>query len=81
MTTIERRLSSLTWTYAQRGQPLDRKDRHIATVLAGIRNTHGRPPVQKEAVLPEDVIAMFETLDRAGLRGLRDRAMLLIGFV
>lgn len=80
VTTIERRLSSLTWTYAQRGQPLDRKDRHIATVLAGIRNTHGRPPVQKEAALPEDVIAMLETLDRAGLRGLRDRAMLLIGF-
>jgi hypothetical protein len=42
-------------------------------VLAGIRNTHGRPPLQKEAVLPEDVIAMLETLDRAGLRGLRDR--------
>lgn len=78
--TIERRLSALTWNYAQCGQPLDRKDRHIATVLAGIRNTHGRPPLQKEAVLPEDVIAMLETLDRAGLRGLRDRAMLLLGF-
>jgi integrase len=80
VTTIERRLSALSWNYAQRGQPLDRKDRHIATVLAGIRNTHGRPPLQKEAVLPEDVIAMLETLDRAGLRGLRDRAMLLVGF-
>lgn len=78
--TIERRLSALSWHFAQRGQPLDRQDRHIATVLAGIRNTHGRPPVQKEAVLPEDVIAMLETLDRGGLRGLRDRAMLLLGF-
>lgn len=78
--TIERRLSALAWNYAQRGQPLDRKDRHIATVMVGIRNTHGRPPVQKEAVLPEDVIAMLETLDRGTLRGLRDRAMLLLGF-
>jgi integrase len=78
--TIERRLSALTWNYAQCGQPLDRRDRHIATVLAGIRNTHGRPPVQKEAVLPQDVIAMLETLDRGTLRGLRDRAMLLLGF-
>ncbi|MDA9448289.1 integrase [Bradyrhizobium sp. CCBAU 21360] len=77
--TIERRLSALTWNYAQRGTPLDR-DRHIATVLAGIRNTHGAPPRQKEAVLPEDVIAMLETLDRGTLRGLRDRAMLLLGF-
>lgn len=78
--TIERRLSALTWNYAQRGAPLHRKDRHIATVLAGIRNTHAAPPRQKEAVLPEDVIAMLETLDRGTLRGLRDRAMLLIGF-
>jgi integrase len=80
VSTIERRLSALTWNYAQRGAVLDRKDRHIATVMAGIRNTHGRPPVQKEAVLPEDIIAMLETLDRGSLRGLRDRAMLLIGF-
>jgi integrase len=78
--TIERRLSSLSWNFAQRGQPLDRKDRHIATVMAGIRNTHAAPPRQKEAVLPEDLIAMLETLDRGTLRGLRDRAMLLLGF-
>ncbi|WP_378230692.1 site-specific integrase [Aquamicrobium segne] len=80
VSTIERRLSALTWNYAQRGQPLDRKDRHIATVMAGIRNTHAAPPRQKEAILPEDLIAMLETLDRGTLRGLRDRAMLLLGF-
>lgn len=80
VSTIERRLSSLTWNYAQRGQALDRKDRHIATVMAGIRNTHASPPLQKEAILPEDLIAMLETFDRGTLRGLRDRAMLLLGF-
>ncbi|MER9235366.1 site-specific integrase [Mesorhizobium sp. M0622] len=80
VSTIERRLSSLSWNFAQRGQPLDRKDRHSATVMAGIRNTHASPPRQKEAILPEDLIAMLETLDRGTLRGLRDRAMLLLGF-
>lgn len=80
VSSIERRLSALSWRYRQLGEKLDRDDRHIATVLDGIRNTHGRPPVQKEAVLPEDLIAMLETLDRGALRGLRDRAMLLIGF-
>jgi integrase len=80
VSTIERRLSAIAWHYTQRGTPLDRKDRHIATVLAGIRNTHAAPPRQKEAVLPEDLIAMLETLERGTLRGLRDRAMLLIGF-
>jgi integrase len=80
VSTIERRLSALSWSYAQRGQPLDRKDRAIATVMAGIRNKHASPPRQKEAILPEDLIAMLETLPRGSLRGLRDRAMLLIGF-
>jgi len=80
VSAIERRLSALTWNYAQRGQLLDRKDRHIATVMAGIRNKHAAPPRQKEAVLPEDMIAMLETLHRGTLRGLRDRAMLLLGF-
>jgi integrase len=31
-------------------------------------------------VLPEDVIAMLETLERGSLQGLRDRAIVLIGF-
>jgi integrase len=78
--TIERRLSALAWNFAQRGQPLDRRDRHIAAVLAGVRRTHGRPPVQKEAVLPNDLFAMLATLDLGSLRGLRDRAILLLGF-
>jgi len=78
--TIERRLSALAWNFAQRGETFDRKDRHVATVLAGIRRTQGRPPEQKEAVLPGDLIAMVGTLDLGDLRGLRDRAILLLGF-
>ncbi len=77
--TIERRLSGLTWHYQQRGFVLDRKDRHIATVLAGIRRKHARPPVQKEAILAEDILDMIATLDY-GLRDMRDRAILLIGY-
>ncbi len=78
--TIERRLAAIGWNCAQRGMPLDRKDRAIATVMAGIRNRHATPPRQKEAILPEDLIAMLQTLERGTLRGMRDRAMLLIGF-
>ena len=60
VSTIERRLSALAWNFAQRALPFDRKDRHVATVLAGVRRTHGRPPVQKEALLPEHVLAMLD---------------------
>lgn len=78
--TIERRLSSLSWNYAQRGEPLDRNHNQIATAMAQIRNSPAKPIVQKQAVSQEDIIAMLETLDRGSLRGIRDRAMLLIGF-
>jgi integrase len=63
--TIERRLSAIAWNCAQ--------------VMSGIRRRHGRPPDQKEAVFAEDLMRMVATLDH-GLRGLRDRAILLIGF-
>ncbi|WP_184877965.1 tyrosine-type recombinase/integrase [Mesorhizobium sangaii] len=77
--TIERRLSGLAWNFTQRGVPMNRSDRHIATVLAGIRRKHAKPPRQKEAVLGDDLIAMIATLGH-DLRGLRDRAILLLGF-
>ncbi|MEP2676523.1 MULTISPECIES: tyrosine-type recombinase/integrase [Roseobacteraceae] len=79
VSTIERRLSGLAWQYQQRGFTLDRKDRHIATVLAGIKRKHARPPVQKEAILREDILAMVATLP-FDMRGLRDRAILLVGY-
>jgi integrase len=77
--TIERRLSGLAWNYKQRGASLDRKDRHIAAVLAGIKRRHARPPVQKAAIGAEDILSMVATLPH-DLRGLRDRAILLIGY-
>ncbi|MDK3075817.1 tyrosine-type recombinase/integrase [Sedimentitalea sp. JM2-8] len=77
--TIDRRLSGLTWNYVRRGFALDRKNRHIATVMAGIKRKHVRPPVQKEAILAEDILAMVATLSY-DLRGLRDRAILLLGY-
>lgn len=77
--TIERRLSGLAWGYKQRGLTLDRKDRHIATVLQGIKRKHARPPQQKAAIDAEDILAMAATLPH-DLRGLRDRAILLMGF-
>jgi integrase len=77
--SLERRLSGICWRYRQLGAPLDTSDRHISTVLAGIRRAHGRPPVQKEAIFADELIAMLATLDM-DLRGIRDRAILAIGF-
>lgn len=79
VSTIERRLSGLAWNYAQREFVLDRKDRHIASVLAGLKPKHARSPLKKEAILREDIVAMVATLP-FDLRGLRDRSILLLGF-
>ncbi|MBM3564396.1 MAG: integrase [Alphaproteobacteria bacterium] len=77
--TLERRLAGICWHYRQRGEPLDTSDRHISTVLAGIRRAHGRPPAQKEPIFADELIAMMATLDM-DLRGIRDHAILAIGF-
>jgi integrase len=77
--TLERRLSGIAWRYRQLGEPLEIRDRHIATVLAGIRRRHGRPPAQKAAIFADELLAMLATL-KMDLRGLRDRAILAIGF-
>ena len=77
--SLERRLSGICWRYRQLGAPLDTSDRHISTVLAGIRRAHGRPPTQKEAIFADELLAMLATLEM-DLRGLRDRAILAIGF-
>ena len=69
----------IAWRYRQLGQPLDIRDRHIATVLAGIRRRHARPPLQKAAIFADELLAMLATLEM-DLRGLRDRAILAIGF-
>ena len=79
VSTIERRLSGLIWNYAQRGLELDRRDRQIASVLADLRRHHARPPEQKTAIDADEILAMVATLPH-DLRGLRDRALLLLGY-
>ncbi len=79
VSTIDRRLSGLGWNYTQRGFTLDRKNRHIASVLAGIKRRHARPPVRKEAIMADDILAMVGSLP-FDLRGLRDRTILLLGY-
>lgn len=77
--TIERRMSGLSSHYRQRGLYLDLKDRHIASVWVGLKRQHGKPPVQKDPISPEELLEMVASLT-FGLRDMRDRAILLIGY-
>jgi integrase len=51
----------------------------VASVWAGIRRTHGTAQNAKAPVLVDDLRAMVRNL-RPGLIGIRDRALLLLGF-
>ena len=47
--------------------------------MKGIRRTKGTAPAQKAAALTDDIRAMVDGTD-AGIRGARDRALILLGF-
>jgi len=79
VSSIEQCLSGFVWGYAQQGDRLDRKYRHITSVLGSTRRPHARPSAQKEVILPSDLSGMLAIL-RHDLRGIRDRVILLIGF-
>ena len=78
--TIERRLSALAWNFAQRALPFDRKDRHVATVLAGVRLSMAALRSRRRRCFPSTWSPMLDALPSSDLRNLRDRAILLLGF-
>ncbi|QLF71527.1 site-specific integrase (plasmid) [Peteryoungia desertarenae] len=80
LSTIERRLSALVWNYRQRGLRLDRRDERIKHVMQDIRTKRDRATLPKQGVDAADIVAMISTLDPGTLRGIRDRAMLLLTF-
>jgi len=51
----------------------------VANTMKGIRRSLGTAPAQKAPALTADVRAMLDATD-AGLIGLRDRALILLGF-
>lgn len=78
LSTLERRIAGLSWNYAQRGDALDRGDRRLREAMSSIRNALSGAKAQKTPVKTGDVLLMAETLGH-DLRGLRDRAILLLG--
>lgn len=80
VTTVRRRLYGLIAQARQRGHALDSRHPLIMQILDGIEAVHYTPPRRKDALSPDDIRAMVGhlPLDR---RGLRNRAILLLGYV
>jgi site-specific recombinase XerD len=77
--TIERALAGIAWAQRTRGHEWFRAHPAIAAVMTGIRRRNGTAPTQKAPVVEQELAALVGTLDDS-LRGLRDRALLTMGW-
>ena len=77
--TLERKLVSIRQAHSMAGHPLDKNNSCISETLKGIKNTIGTAQTMKAPIVIDDLRAMVQTLGN-DLSGVRDRALLLIGF-
>lgn len=78
--TLQRRLSAIQHVHRQVGLDFDGRQRDLRETWRGIRRTHGVASRGKAPTVTEELRALLATLDATTLLGLRDRALLLIGF-
>ncbi len=76
--TLARRLAAIRSTHSDKGLPLPHGP-ELRDVLAGMRRTYGRPPRPKEALEIAELRRVLQALPNT-LTGVRDRAILLVGF-
>ncbi len=91
--TIARRLSALRFAHRLRGLPDPAAAARVVAVWEGIRRTHGAPPVRAAPLMPPELWEVLEACptfktwrtkgrrEEVDLAGVRDRALLLVGFV
>jgi len=77
--SIQRRLNAIAEAHKALGLESPTHSPIVTNTMKGIRRTKGAAPAQKAAALTDDIRAMVDVTD-AGLIGLRDRALILVGF-
>ncbi len=77
--TLGRRLAAIKYRHKLSGFQSPTDDEKCKATMRGIRRVHGAAPVKKAAATSEKILAMA-ALCPSDLRGLRDRAILLLGF-
>jgi site-specific recombinase XerD len=77
--TLTRRIASISQVHQIAGHETPSRDANVRMVMAGITRTRGRAQDTKTAILVEDLKQMVAGLPE-GVLGIRNRALLLIGF-
>ncbi|MEA2671072.1 MAG: hypothetical protein QOG45_1292 [Chloroflexota bacterium] len=78
--TLQRRISAISQAHQLAGLPTPTRDPAVRTAMAEVRRTAGTAPVQKDPVLTTDLRRLLTVIPTDRLDGLRDRALLLLGF-
>ena len=79
LNSLQRRLSTISVMHQRYNITFKRKDPFIMDVLAGIRRLKGTFESRKTPILIEDMRKIVELLPQS-ITGIRDKALLLIGF-
>src|SRR5579862_3014244 len=77
--SIQRRLNAIAEAHKAVGLESPTASPMVRNVMKGIRRVKGTAPVQKAPALTADVLAMVNATD-SQLIGIRDRALILLGF-
>jgi integrase len=78
--TLDRRRSAIRLKHREAHLPSPHDAVEVERVLRGIRNAWGRPRNQKSPTVDAEVQQMADATDPKTLQGLRDRALVLLGF-
>ena len=76
--TITRRVVGICRAHVSQGLPDPAKNDLVRTVLRGVRRKNGVPQRQVAPLLKQDLLAILPHMQ--GTKGLRDRALILLGF-
>lgn len=90
--TMSRRLSAIRFAHQMHNQPDPTTGARVVAVWEGIRRTHGAPPEQAAPLMPPELLDVLAACPHIrawknprrpaepDMAGLRDRALLLVGF-
>ena len=78
VSTLARRIAAINAAHDHNGMPPPR-GAELSAVWDGIRRRHGRPPRKKRGLLVDDLVKVCRKLPDT-LTGVRDRAILAVGF-
>ena len=80
VSTVRRRAAAIARAHRLAGLLPPTQDPRVLTVLEGISRVHGTAPNKKVALLRDPILELVDRIDISTSAGLRDRALLLLGF-